>query len=81
MLGLLQGVEKTAEIYFLHIFFAGLLLGGSNVEKWVDHQKKKFFISHSIEALIQFKEENQGPLKLYVPLGKGEEGMFFEAEK
>ena len=33
MLGLLQGVEKTAEIYFLHIFFAGLLLGGSNVEK------------------------------------------------
>ena len=33
MLALLQGVEKTAEIYFLHIFFTGLLLGGLNVEK------------------------------------------------
>ena len=81
MLDLFQGVGETAEVYFLHILFGGLLLGGSNAEKWCDHQKNKFFISHSVEALIKFKEEHQGPLKLYVPLREGEEGIFFEAEK
>ena len=36
----------------------GLLLGGSNVEKWGDHQKKNFFINNSIEAVISFKEKH-----------------------
>ena len=36
----------------LHIPFGRLLLGGSNTEKWGDHQKKKFFIGNSVEALI-----------------------------
>ena len=29
----------------------GALLGDSKVEKWGDHQKKKFFINKSVEAL------------------------------
>ena len=36
-------------------FFWGLLLGGSNAEKWDDHKKKKFFISNSVEVVISFK--------------------------
>ena len=63
MLALLQGVEKTAEIYFLHIFFTGLLLGGLNVEKWVDHQKKKFFISHSNFMYLWEREKKECSLK------------------
>ena len=47
----------------------GLQLGGSNAGKWVDHQKKKFFMNNSVEALIPFNEGYQGPLKLHVPLG------------
>ena len=35
--------------------FGGLLLEGSNAEKWVDHQKKKFFINNSDEAVILFQ--------------------------
>ena len=47
------------------------MLGGSNAEKWGDHEKKKFLISNFVEALIQFKEKNKGPLKLHVLLGRG----------
>ena len=36
-------------------FFGGLLLGGANAEKWGDHQKRKFFLNNSVEALISFK--------------------------
>ena len=42
----------------LYVLSWGFVLGGSNAEKWDDHQKKKFFISNSVEALIQFKEEH-----------------------
>ena len=34
--------------------FWGLLLGGSNAEKWGDHQKKIFFINNSVEVVISF---------------------------
>ena len=44
-------------------------MGGSNVEKLYDHQRKTFFINNSFEALIPLKEKHQGPLKLHVPLG------------
>ena len=43
--------------------FWGLLLGGSNAEKWGDHQKKIFFINNSVEVVISFKEKYQGLLK------------------
>ena len=36
---------------------------------WVDNQKKKFFTSNSVKALIVFYEEHQGLLKMQVPLG------------
>ena len=48
-------------------------MGSSNAEKWGDHQKKKFFVKNSIEAVISFKEEYQGLLKLHVPF-RFEEG-------
>ena len=64
------------------------------MEKWGDHRRKKFFIHNSVEALIPFKVENQGLLKLHVPVGGGwgvehggknegspKEGIFFETEK
>ena len=35
---------------------------------WGDNQKKKFFTSNSVEALIPFNEEHQGLLELQVPL-------------
>ena len=35
--------------------FGGLLLGGSNAEKWGDHKKKKFYINNSVEVVISFK--------------------------
>ena len=53
----------------LHTPFGGLLLGISNTEKSANHQKKKFFVSNSVEALIQFKKEHHGSSKLHVPLG------------
>ena len=34
----------------------GVLLGGLNSEKSCGHQKKKFFINNSVEALILLKE-------------------------
>ena len=36
-------------------FFERLLLRGSNVEKWGDHKKKKFFVNNSVEVVISFK--------------------------
>ena len=48
----------------LHILFWGLFLVGSNVEKWVNRQKKEFFINNSVEAVILFNEKHQGILKL-----------------
>ena len=38
-----------------YIIFGGLLLGGSNAERWSDHKKKKFFINNSVEVKISFK--------------------------
>ena len=49
---------------FLGRLLLGFLLGGSNVKKWDDHQKKKLFINNSIEDLTPFKEEHQSLLKL-----------------
>ena len=46
------------------------MLGSSNANKWGDHQKKNQFIDNYVEALILFKEEYQGLLKLHAPLGK-----------
>ena len=46
-------------------------MGGSNVEKWGNYQRKKFFINNSVEALIPLKEKHQGLLELHVPLGLG----------
>ena len=54
-----------------HIIFWGI--NGSNAEKWVDHQKKKFFVNNFVEDLIPFKEEHQGLLKLPVRLRRGRE--------
>ena len=67
------------------------MLGGSNGEKWGDHQKKKFFLNKSVETLILIKVGHQGLLKLHVFLGGsssvGKSGaipkieILFEAEK
>ena len=57
------------------------MLRGSNAEKWGYHQKKKGSIGNFVEALIEFNEELQGPLKLQEPLEGVEEGICFEAEK
>ena len=76
-------------------FLGGLQLGSSNVEKWVDHQRKKFFINNSVEALIPFRGTSGPILKMHVLLGVGlggfsvwgemalppKKGIFFETEK
>ena len=58
MMGLFKGVKGAASVgdwwNSIH-YFGGLLLGGSNVEKWGDHQKEKFFINNSVEAVNSFK--------------------------
>ena len=38
------------------------------MEKWGDHQNKKFFGNNSVEALIPFNEGHQDLLKLHVLL-------------
>ena len=62
--------------------FGGLLLRGSNTEKWGDHQKKKRFINNSFESVISVKEKHQGLLKLQVPLlessSVGKNGAIFK---
>ena len=40
------------------------------MDKWGDHQKKKFFVDNAAQALILFKEGHQGLLKLHVHLGE-----------
>ena len=50
------------------------MLEDLNAEKQSDHQKKKFFINKSIEALIPLKEGYQGLLELHVPLGVFHQG-------
>ena len=60
---------------FIYIFFR-LFLGDSNAKMCGDHQKKNFFKSNSVEALIQFKEKHQGPLKLHVALEGGRRRNF-----
>ena len=60
----------------------------------VDHQKNKFFINNSVQAVVLFKEEHQDLLNLPVPVEVGwglhcgkkqgfspKDGIFFEAEK
>ena len=41
------------------------------MEKWSDHQNTKLFIDKAVQALILFKEEHLGLLKLHVHLGDG----------
>ena len=58
MMGMFQGVKGAASVggwWNSIYFFGGLLLGGSNAEKWGDHQKEKFFINNSVEAVNSFK--------------------------
>ena len=51
--GLVLGDGGRVEIVCAFFFLGGggALLGDSKVEKWGDHQKKKFFINKSVEAL------------------------------
>ena len=54
LLDLFWGMEGGLKLYvpfFLGGGGGGALLGDSKVEKWGDHQKKKFFINKSVEAL------------------------------
>ena len=54
----------------MHTPFRGDYCWGVQIQKnEVTIKKKKFFIGDSIEALIQFKKEHHGSLKLHVPLG------------
>ena len=55
----------------LPVLFWKLLLGGENVEKWSDHQEKKFFTDNAVQVLIPFQGGHRGLLKLYVHLGEG----------
>ena len=64
-----EGVSETA-----FAFLGRFLLGDLNAKKWSDHQKKKFFINKSVEALIPLKEGYQGLLELHVPLGVFQQG-------
>ena len=59
---LIKAIKRQDEIAIgiACTFLGGLQLGRSNAEKWVDHQRKKFFINNSVEALIPFREEHQG---------------------
>ena len=47
-------------------------MGGSNAQKWGDHERKKFFINNSVEGLIPSKEKHQGPFLKMVRLQKME---------
>ena len=53
LLDLFWGMEGGLKLYVPFFFFwgGGALLGDSKVEKWGDHQKTKFFINKSVEAL------------------------------
>ena len=49
----------------------------SNTGKWGDHQKKKFFINNSVEAVILFKVEVSGPIETRVSLIYPVDRFFF----
>ena len=51
LLDLFWGMEGGLKLYVPFFLGEGALLGDSKVEKWGDHQKKKFFINKSVEAL------------------------------
>ena len=57
------------------------------MEKWSDHQNTKLFIDKAVQALILFKEEHLGLLKLHVHLEDGvsmlekKKKKFFEVEE
>ena len=51
LLDLFWGMEGGLKLYVPFFWGEGALLGDSKVEKWGDHQKKKFFINKSVEAL------------------------------
>ena len=42
---------------------------GSNTTKLDDYKKMKLFINNAMEALILFNEDDQGLLRLHIPLG------------
>ena len=74
----LRGKSKGGtplELFFVkeYVSFWAFLLGGANVEKWGDHQKKKFFIDNAVQALIPFKEVSMFEWK--------EEILFFEVKE
>ena len=48
---LLHGVGVVGGHCNCMSLFSGLLLGGSNPEKWDDYQKKKFFINNSLKSI------------------------------
>lgn len=68
--GLVLGSGGVVGILKFHKLFFGLLFEGPKAEKWGKYPKKKFFINNFIEALILFKKELQGLLKLHVALIK-----------
>ena len=41
------------------------------MEKWGDHQEKKFFIDNAVQALIPFQEGHRALLKFYAHFGEG----------
>ena len=63
-----RGVGESVGIAVAYTFLMGLCLGSSNVGNWVDHWRKRLFMNNFVEALISFKEEHQGLLKLHVLL-------------
>ena len=50
-LGLVSEVGRAGAGRNCVYFFGGLLLGGSDVEKWSDHEKKKFFVNNSLKSI------------------------------
>ena len=44
-------------------------------------KKKKFFISNSLEALIQFKEEHQGSIETTCTFGRRDKKEFSSKQK
>ena len=66
LLDLFQGMGESVGGRWNWIYFLEwLLLGGSNAEKWGDHQNKKFFLYNSVEVVISLMEKHQGLLKLH----------------
>ena len=60
----------------MHILLGGLFLGVQMRKNQVTMKKRNSLQINLVEALIQFKKEHHGLLKLHVPLGEGEERGF-----